>query len=820
MLHRSWFWLLAAAAICSPGLAGAKENLPEGAAVVRLDVQPASIQLGNRYDYAQLLVFGELTNGQRLDVTRMVDVQAAPAELVTVSERGLVRPAHDGAGELRLRLAGLEIGVPVTVAGTQAAYTVSFVQDVMPAMSKLGCNAGTCHGAKDGKNGFKMSLRGYDPVYDHRALTDDLAGRRFNRAVPEQSLMLLKPAGGVPHVGGVKMHEGEPHYEILRAWIAQGVKLDQGAPRVARIELAPQNPMIALPGMSQQMRVLATYSDGRVRDVTAEAFVASSLTEKLDVDATGLATAVRRGEAAVLARYEGAYASTIVTVMGDREQFVWQETPEYTWVDTLVYDKLKRIKVQPSEVCSDEDFARRVYLDVTGIPPAPEVLQEFLSDARPSREKRDALVDRLVGSADYVEHWTNKWSDLLMVNRKFLSVKGAWALRNWIREAIAANVPYDQFAYQVLTASGSTFENPPSAYLRTLREADAAMENSTQLFLGVRFNCNKCHDHPFERWTQKQYYDLAAYFVQVGRKPGNVQDEEVIFDVHSGEMTNPLSGQVVPPSFPYAHDDVLPATASRREQFAHWVISPQNQYFATSFVNRIWSYLLGVGLIEPVDDIRAGNPPSNPELLHRLTGEFVAHGFDVQHLIRLICKSRVYQHAVATNAWNDDDEINYSHALARRLSAETLYDAIQVATGTQRKLPGVPNGFRAAQLPDSAVELPGGFLDVFGKPPRESACECERASGVVLGQALTLVNGPIIADAIADPNNRITTIVQSQNDNAAVVDALFVSILCRHARPDEVATGVQAIGEAPSRLEGAQDLAWALINSPAFLFNH
>ena len=796
------------------------EKLPEGITIVAVEAFPAQIELKNKYDYRQLLLTGKTAAGDLVDVTRIAALEATP-DCAVVNDTRLVRAKSDGGGELRFRIGELTVAVPVAVHDFNTPYRVSFVQDVMPSMSKLGCNAGTCHGSDGGKNGFKLSLRGYDAITDHAALTDELAGRRFNRSAPDQSLMLLKPSGGVPHVGGVLSRPGDPAYDLLREWIAAGVELDKDAPRVASIELLPKNPQLPLPGMKQQMVVLATYSDGRVRDVTAEAFVDSSLSEIAEINKQGLVTAVRRGEAAALARFEGNYAACTITVMGDRAGFAWEPQPEFNFIDKLVDQKLERMKILPSGLCTDADFIRRVSLDLTGLPPTPEAVRAFLADTRETRVKRDELVDRLIGSDEYVENWTNKWADLLQVNRRFLSEKGAWALRNWIREAIAHNVPYDQFAHNVLTASGSTFENPPASYMRTLREPADAMENSTQLFLGVRFNCNKCHDHPFERWTQNQYYHLAAYFAQVGRKPGDQAEEEIIYDTHgTGEVAHVKTGLPMAPAFPYQPSQTTDPEVSRREQFANWVTSKENQYFATSYVNRLWSYLLGVGLIEPIDDIRAGNPPSNPELLKQLTDQFIASGFNTQEVLRSICKSRVYQQSIETNRWNEDDQINYSHALARRLPAEILYDTVNRATGSPSKLPGVPSGYRASQLPDSSVELPGGFLGLFGRPPRESACECERSSGVILGQALNLVNGPVIADAIAHPHNRITQLVNSQADDGKLVEELFVSILCRLPTEKESAAGIEAIKQGESRLGGAQDLAWALINSPSFLFNH
>jgi hypothetical protein len=547
-----------------------------------------------------------------------------------------------------------------------------------------------------------------------------------------------------------------------------------------------------------------------VRDVTVEAFLDSSNTEVATVDRAGTVTAVRRGEATVMARYEGAYAASTLVVMGDRQGYQWHEVPEYNYIDTLVYEKLRQVKVLPSDLCGDAEFIRRLYLDLTGLAPEPEQVRAFLADTRPARVKRDELVDKLVGSPDYVEHWTNKWADLLQVNRKFLGEKGAAAFRAWVRQSVADNKPYDRFALEILTASGSNVEHPAASYFKVLREPEAAMENTTQLFLAIRFNCNKCHDHPFERWTQDQYYQTAAFFAQVGRREdpkykgqkvggtavmGAAPLVEVISDLKSGEVKHARTGQVSPPWFPFTHADLAPPTASRREQLAHWITSKDNPYFARSYVNRLWSYLLGVGIIEPVDDIRAGNPPTNPRLLDRLTQDFVDHHFDVRHVLRTICKSRVYQHSVVANAWNRDDDINYSRALARRLPAEVLYDAIHRATGSVSRLPGLPPGSRAAQLLDSSVDVPGGFLDLFGKPPRESACECERSGTMMLGPVLNLVNGPVVADAVRDPQNRIGKILAAHQDNARVVEELYLAVLCRLPTPVERAAGLKALQE-------------------------
>jgi hypothetical protein len=782
------------------------EKLPPGTKVVALDVTPKSVALTGAYAYSQLVVTAKLDSGDIADVTRLA-TWAAPAS-VRVNAAGQVRPVGDGTGEVTATLGRQSVRVPVAVAGLKATKPVSFVKDIQPVMSKLGCNAGTCHGSAQGKNGFKLSLRGYDPIYDHRALTDDIEGRRFNRAAPDRSLMLLKPTGAVPHVGGVTMQPGEPYYELLRQWIGDGVKQDLAAPKVASLELFPKDLTIPLPGMKQQFAVVATYADGTKRDVSAEAFLESSNIETLAVEKTGLVTALRRGEATVLARYDGAYTASTAVIMGDRTGFAWKQQPVHNYIDELVDDKLKKVKTVPSELCDDADFLRRVSIDLTGLPPTSDEVRKFLADARPTRVKRDEVVDKLVGSEAFVEQWTNRWADLLQVNRKFLGDKGAAGLRAWIHDAVAKNKPYDQFAYDVLTAAGSNVENPPAGYYKTLRTPDAAMENTTQLFLAIRFNCNKCHDHPFEKWTQDQYFELASYFAQIGRTEdpkfkgqkiggsaveGAVPLAEVIADVKTGELKHDRTGTNALPKFPFVHASTPNKELPRRTQLAKWIASKDNPYFAKSYANRVWSYLLGVGVIEPVDDIRAGNPATNPELLDRLTKEFVASNYNANELIKTICKSRTYQLSIATNKFNRDDDINYSHALPRRLPAEVLFDSIHRVTGSQSHLPGLPAGARAAQLVDSNVDLPGGFLELFGKPVRESACECERSNTMMLGPVLAMVNGPIVADAIQDPAGSLAKFTAATKDDAKVVEEIYLAVLNRKPTAAEAKAGAVAV---------------------------
>ncbi len=785
------------------------EEWPAGAKIVKLTAYPARIALNHPFDYAQLLISAQIESGDTIDVTRMVKT-ALSSDIVRVTRRGLVFARRDGHAELTVTLQKTTLKIPIDVAGTGAAYVPDFVRDVSPVIAKLGCNQGTCHGAAKGKNGFKLSLRGYDPIMDVRAFTDDHASRRANVASPDDSLMLLKATSAVPHMGGQLMRPGDDHYQVVRDWIAAGAELDRDSPRVASIEVLPQNPVVQQIGARQQFRVVAKYTDGSTRDVTREAFITSGDAEIAKADESGLLASLRRGEAPVLARYEGAYAATTITVMGDRSGFQWQQPERINRIDELVAAKWKRLKILPSPLSDDATFIRRVYLDLTGLPPSIDEVRKFLADQRPTKTKRQEVIDRLIGSPSYVDYWTNKWADLLMVNRKYLGVEGAKAFRDWIRREIADNTPYDEFARKIVTASGSNRENPAASYYKILRDSDSVMETTTQLFLAIRFNCNKCHDHPFERWTQDQYYYTSAFFARFqlkpdpaskGRRIGGSAVEgakpfyEMVEDQPEGETIHLRTGATAPPEFPYSCKFEAPENATRRERFAAWLTSPDNPYFARSYVNRLWGYLTGVGLIEPLDDIRAGNPPTNPELLDYLTDEFIKSGMDTRHVVRLICQSRTYQLALKTNRWNEDDRTNYSHAIARRLPAEVIYDALHFVTGSAPNLPGVPPGTRAAQLPDVGVKLPSGFLDTLGRPPRQSSCECERVNEVQLGVVMAMINGPVVADAIGKPDNALAKLVAGESDNRKLIEEVFLRILNRQPDDGELDLALQVFQE-------------------------
>jgi len=811
--------VLALAVLASPALSAEKTKpaagkTPAVPVVEKLTVYPSRLELSGNRDSRRLIVSGTAADGRAFDLTAFVKL-AAGSDHVAIDRDGFVVPKKAGKTTVKVTVGAKSVDVPVEIKHV-TNHPVSFIRDVIPAMSKVGCNAGTCHGAQKGKRGFKLSLRGYDPLYDYRALVDDLSGRRFNRSRPEQSLMLLKPTQGVPHEGGFLFDEKSRTYSVLKQWIAEGCRFDT-AKRVARIEVFPKKPLLETTDSQQQLIVMAHFPDGTSRDVTRDAVFETSDFEVATVSKTGRIEAVRRGEAAALVRYEGLYAAAPVAIIGNREGFAWKAAPERNYIDKLVNAKLQRMKILPSGTCSDAEFLRRASIDLTGLPPTVEQVKLFLADKRPTIEKRNAKIDQLIGSPQFIEHWTLKWSDLLLSNSKFITEKGSWAFRNWIRRAVATNMAFDKFVYQLMTANGSTFENPAANYYRISREPKVVMENMTQVFIGTRFQCNQCHDHPFERWTQRQYYELSAYFAGVGRKAGPVKGEEIIYSLATPtDIKHPSTGETIPAAFPFS-SDLDKKNPDPRVRLADWLTSSKNPYFAKSIVNRYWSYLHGRGIIDPVDDIRASNPPSNPPLLDELTRRFIANGFDLKRLIREMARSETYQRSFRPNKWNDDDSLNFSHASPRRLTAEQLFDALHVATGAPSRIPGVPVGFRASQIPDPKVKI--GFLDMFGRPPRESPCECERSSDVSLSQTLNMINGPTVSDAIIHPEGRVAKLVAAKADDKTIVGDVYLAVICRPPTEAELKQGVAYLAGVGNRSEAAQDLMWALVNSPAFLFN-
>jgi hypothetical protein len=805
-----------------PMLAGAASqntattvSAPPLPAIHALELQPARLTLKNARDERRVLVLGRTDGSNVIDLTAQAVLKTdSPAIEI---EGGYIRGKEKGSAEVLITANGQTIKLPVEVESGESPH-VRFVRDVQPIMAKAGCNQGTCHGSAKGKNGFKLSLRGYDPDFDYQALINDMGGRRFNRAKPEESLMLQKPTAEVPHEGRQAIKPGSREYKVLRDWIAEGTKSEELAKgRASSIEILPGDVEMDLAGREQQMLVIATYPDGTTRDVTRDAHFSVSNTDVAQVDALGHVKGLRRGEAAILVRYEGIYGTKLLTIMGDRSGYQWKDVTENNFIDTHVNAKLRRMKALPSELCTDAEFIRRVSLDLTGLPPKADRVRAFLADTTESRVKREKLIDELIGSPDYIKAWANKWADLLQCNSEQLGQKGVWVYREWIAKRIAENTPYDEFVRALLLAEGSAYQNPAANYFRVLKEPGKITEDVSQTFLGVRFNCNKCHDHPFERWTQNQYYEFGAHFARVAFKKGSLPGEEIVYrNFNGGEVKHLKTDMVVAPKVPFGSEREMKADEDRRDPFVEWLTSKENPLFAKSMANRVWSYFFGKGIIDPVDDIRGGNPPSNPALLDALTAEFIKNKFDTRALMRTICQSRTYQLSIIPNKWNEDDTINFSHAAPRRLSAEQMLDAVAVATGVRPQFAGMPTGMRSVEIPDGTV-AGNDFLALFGRPKRQSACECERTSNLTLSHALNLINGQTLSEAVSSPSSRIAKLVESEKDDQKLVEEIYLA--CLNRLPTDNERKVIRFSEAKSRAEMAQDLTWALINSSAFVFN-
>ena len=806
--------------------------------ITKIIVQPSSIVLFEAAKGHGVLVTGVNNDGGKIDLTDEAKLEAAGGN-VRISEDGLIYGTGQGEGKVNVSVAGHSTELSVTVHDMSQERPLTFVRDVMPVLNKVGCTTGACHGSAKGKNGFKMSLRGYDPKFDYDALLYEISGRRVNRAAPADSLMIAKPTQAVPHQGGYVLTNEGYKQDILQ-WISEGAVFgDSEKDGVVKLEVFPKEIFMERPGMRQQVLVTAHYGDGSVRDVTREASIKSNVETVAAVGegAEHAPTAVRPGpaalsagqslvaerigEAALQVRYEGKFVTVPITVLNPEPGFAWTNPPQYNFIDEQIDAKLERLKIEPSPLADDATFLRRVHLDLNGIPPTPKQARAFLEDPEKSRLKRQRLIDELIKRKEYVDHWAHKWGDLLQSNRKYLGEKGTWAFRQWIRDSIAANKPYDDMVRELITSVGSTYQNPATNFFRVNDDPKAALETTSQVFMGVRLVCANCHDHPFERWTQDQYYETAAFFAAVGIKPGFDNDEQIVFVKRDDDRVKyPRSGQYADPKYLVAAAGAppIPDDGDRREALAAWLTSDKNPFFARAITNRIWSYLMGRGIIDPVDDIRASNPPVNEELLAALADDFIKNGYDLQHVIRTIVNSRAYQTSITTNKWNETDETNFSRFKPRRLPAETLLDAIAIATGSPLEFEGVPKGFRAQELPDSFVGK-GGFLDVFGRPQRESPCECERRDNVGLPHAMNLVNGPTLAEAIADPEGRVATAVLAGESSKNLVDELYLAAYSRFPTASEYDTALTYIDKGPSRASRAQDLLWALVNSNAFLFN-
>jgi hypothetical protein len=793
---------------------------------VGLAVEPDSITLNGQRSCRQIIVTGKYADGSMRDLTHLVELTVDNAAVAVVGTDGFLIPRSNGTANLVITGGGEKVLARITVRECDAAPATSFRHELIAALNVGGCNAGACHGTPSGKNGFRLSLRGYDPAADYLQLTRDVEGRRTDRLNPEASLIWQKAMGWVPHEGGQRYQIHSVPAQVLRNWLAEGLREDSPEiPALEGIDVVPGSRVLHQPARWQQLAVRARFADGSSRDVTRLTVFTSSDTAVAEVSPTGLVEFRQSGEAAILCRYLDAMVSVRFTYLEPKKGFQWASPPEHNYVDRLVFGKLKMLSIQPSDLCSEDELIRRASLDICGVLPTTDETKAFL--ASNAADKRSKLIDQLLERSEYADFWTLKWSDVLRSNRKTIQPKGVHVYQEWLRSRIAKNTPFDEIVRELLTANGSTFANPPANYYRIARDPTNLAETTAQLFFGIRMQCAKCHNHPFERWTQDDYYSMAAFFARVRQKKDTVEPgegpmaqgaAEIVYCDRSGEVVQPRTGKVMPPKYMGGKVATVPDGKDRRQVLADWLTSAENPFFAKSVVNRIWFHVTGRGIVDPVDDFRDSNPSANDELLAALAKDFVDHRFDLKHVIRVIVNSRTYQLSAQTNDSNKDDNKYFSHAVTRLLTAEQLLDAICTATEVPEKYPGLPLGTRAAQLPDGEVN--NVFLKTFGQPARELACECEREGDSNLAQALQLINGPTINDKIRDPKNRLGKLLAQKLDGKEVLNQLYLTALSRPPAEGEITAALAHVAKNADKRKAWEDVQWAVLNSKEFLFRH
>ena len=697
--------------------------------------------------------------------------------------------------------------------------SVSFKLDVMPVLMKAGCNAGACHGSSRGKDGFRLSLFGFDPDGDYYRLTREQIGRRINLAIPEESLMLEKGLGVVNHTGGERFKLGDPLYNTLLHWIELGAPRDPtNIAKVVAVEVTPRQSELEGSNATQRLTVRATYSDGTERDVTSLAVFLSNNDVSAKVSGLGVITAGQRGEAFVMARFDTFTVGSQVIVVPKDAGFEYpKDLVRHNFIDDLVDAKLRKLRIRPSEVCDDGTFLRRVTLDITGTLPAPGALQQFLGDTSPA--KRDHAIESLLHRKEFADLWVMKFAELLQIRSRQdqFSPKAALAYYNWLREQMLAGVPIDQIVRQLLTGSGSTLRNPEANYYQVTTDTLKISENTAQVFMGMRIQCAQCHNHPFDRWTMNDYYSFAGFFPQVGRKPGEDPREVIVFDKDDGEVKHPVTGKPLPPKFLGAGQPQIPRGESRREVLAAWLASPENPQFARNLANLLWAHFLGRGIIEPVDDVRISNPASNPELLDALGAKLTRYQYDFKKLVRDICSSRTYQLATRANESNALDDRNFSRATIRRLPAEVLLDCLTQVTETKDKFNGLPRGAHAVEIADGTTTT--FFLTTFGRATRETACSCEVKVEPNLSQALHLLNGTTVEGKINE-GGLVKKLLKAGRTREQVIEELYLRCFGRSPAAEEQAKLLAFFKDGKTDEQVLNDLFWALLNSKEFLFNH
>jgi len=781
-----------------------------------LVVTPTQVTLSDPEAAFQLLVSTTVEDQRRIDLTRKVRYESLNAKIATVDETGLVEAADDGETDVVIHFEKQSAKVHVKVQGTRQPRPLSFADEIMPALTKAGCNTGGCHGKAEGQNGFKLSVFGFDPQADHNAIVHYGRGRRVFLSAPDRSLLLRKATAVEPHGGGQRIQVGDLHYRRLLRWLSEGGGwVEDDRPKLVRIEVEPTEQTL-LARETQQLRVWAIDAAGGRTCVTTEAEYESNAGTIAGVDRRGYIEASDiPGEAAVLARYQGYVAVSRITIPRPGPKYA--RPPENNFIDHLAWDKLQRLGLEASPLCDDATYLRRVFLDIIGTLPTGDEARAFLADTRP--DKRAKLVDHLLDRPEYVDYWTMRFSDILRIERGAIGADGAVAITRWLRRQFSENRPYDSMVRELLLARGNVKAEGPAAYYKAMPNAEVLARSVSQAFLGVRIECAQCHHHPSERWGQDDYFALAGMFNGIARKRLAPSGEEFVVPAKAVDLKHPRTGEAVAarPLGVEPKEDVNPL-ADRRVWLVEWMLDDKNAYFSTLIANRLWAHYLGRGLVEQIDDLRTTNPASNEPLLAALAEHMRKVKYDLKQFTRTLLASRVYQLASTTTESNALDEQNFSHALHKPMPAEVLLDAINQVTGGREDFEGWPAGYRSIQLWDNRV--PSYFFRIFGRPARATVCECERSNEPSIAQALHLMNSPEIAEKIRMRSGTAATLALSKATAEELIESVFLSALARKPSEQEMSLLRAVFAEGGDRRAAVEDVMWAVLNSKEFLYNH
>jgi Protein of unknown function (DUF1553)/Protein of unknown function (DUF1549)/Bacterial Ig-like domain (group 2) len=803
----------------------------------KIEIAPSSVSITGQHYKQRLLVEGTFADGHQEDLTSRARITVSDTKVAVIDRDNFAVPQGDGEATITAIIPGHRASAPLSVKDYAGASTWSFRNDVLPVMTKMGCNSGACHGAAAGKNGFKLTLRGYDPEADYYALTHQALARRTETMEPAKSLILLKPTLALPHGGGKRFAAESPEYEVIAGWLAQGMPPPRDSDaRVTEIRVLPREASLRT-GAEQQLLVTAVFSDGHTADVTRWAKYDSGDESVATVGNDGHVTMHGYGEAPVTVWYQShvAFSRLRLPFPYKLESTVFSKAPRNNFIDDSILKHLELLHIPPSAPASDTEFIRRAYLDAAGILPKPSEVESFLKDSSPT--KRNQLIDGLMKRPEFVDYWAYKWSDLLLVSSNRLSNGEMWSYYNWIRDSVANNKPWNQFVSLIVTATGNTQENGAANYWLVHRDPLDTSENMAQAFLGINITCAHCHNHPLAKWTQKDYYGMANLFARVrlktfapsGLRPavGPLFNDVTVYSAPTGEFMDDRFMMPLPPKPLDAVALASSAPGDTRQYFANWLTSPENPFFARNIVNRVWRNFMGRGLVEPVDDMRDTNPATNDELLNALVKDFVAHNFDVNYLIRTIMHSATYQTSSEPLKENADDDKYGSHYVIKRLPAEVLLDAYSQVTQVPEKFDGYPVGMRGMQLPDTAVK--SYFLTAFGRPVREQTRESERTSVPTITQALHIINGDTLNNKLRAPDNSVNMLLKLGFSDEQIVDYLYLASLSRHPTDVERSSLVDALASAEQqKIAGVEDprraalidLSWSLLTSEEFMFNH